>query len=113
MPALSSEIYGASNGFASSPPVVPVEEEVPFIPLQQPTPAQKEEEAFIVKRGGKKRKSDAISDQMKKIRPIRRLEMDKPTIPFARQIPRRRKLPRRKLRGRRAQSREKKGEESS
>jgi exosome complex exonuclease RRP6 len=62
MPALSSEIYGASNGFASSPPVVPVEEEVPFIPLQQPTPAQKEEEAFIVKRGGKKRKSDAISD---------------------------------------------------
>lgn len=62
MPALSSEIYAASNSFASSPPVVPVEEEVPFIPLQQPTPAQKEEEAFIVKRGGKKRKSDAISD---------------------------------------------------
>jgi len=62
MPALSSEIYAASNGFASSPPVVPVEKEVPFIPLQQPTPTQKEEEAFIVKRGGQKRKSDAISD---------------------------------------------------
>jgi exosome complex exonuclease RRP6 len=62
MPALSSEIYAASNGFASSSPDVPVEEEVPFIPLQQPTPVQKEEEAFIVKRGGKKRKSDAISD---------------------------------------------------
>jgi exosome complex exonuclease RRP6 len=62
MPALSSEIYAASNGFASSPPVVPVEEEVPFIPLQQATPVQKEEETFIVKRGGKKRKSDAISD---------------------------------------------------
>jgi exosome complex exonuclease RRP6 len=62
MPALSSEIYAASNGFASSRPVVPVEEEVPIIPLRQLNPAQKEEEAFVIKRGGKKRKSDAISD---------------------------------------------------
>ena len=60
LPALSSEIFATSKGFA---PSSPEKKETRITPVFTPeTITKSEQQAFIVKRGGNKRKSDSISD---------------------------------------------------
>jgi exosome complex exonuclease RRP6 len=58
LPALSQEVFAISNGLADRS----VTREAPNEPTDPTTPTKKEDQAFIIKRGAK-RKSDAISDQ--------------------------------------------------
>ncbi|KAE9369509.1 hypothetical protein N431DRAFT_546954 [Stipitochalara longipes BDJ] len=58
LPALSSEIFASSNGLADRS----VTREAPSEPAESTISKKTEDEAFVIKRGAK-RKSDAISDQ--------------------------------------------------
>lgn len=61
-PTLASEVFTSSNGLTDRSKIqsslaVPVEISQPSTPVKQ-----EEDEAFVIKRGGKKRKSEAVSD---------------------------------------------------
>ena len=74
LPALSSEIFASSNGLADRS----VARELPSEPAKSEIPEMKEDEAFVIKRGAK-RKSDVMSDQEESDRASKRSDRPQST----------------------------------